>query len=172
MDARGQRLLGAWLDGLGPQQPASLYLLLDELCNGLDVSRHNPFGFLRLSEGDNDDVAIEQLERAMRLDPLSPINRDARMLVGTARFRHGQFAEALSLLSEAGSPQPYAHAHLAAVLGHLGRIEAAREALARYRASADTPIELAANLWFSRPEHRKLFLDGIALAEGKAPTSN
>ena len=26
----------------------TLYSLLDELCGGLDVSRHNPFGFLRL----------------------------------------------------------------------------------------------------------------------------
>jgi tetratricopeptide (TPR) repeat protein len=85
------------------------------------------------------------------------------MQVGVARFRQGRFAEALSVLNEASSPHPYAHAHLAAALGHLGRVEAAREALARYHAGADLSIDEAAALWLP-PEHRKLFLDGIALA--------
>ena len=48
MDARSRDLLAAWLGGLGVERRASLYLLLDELCSGLDVSRHNRFGFLRL----------------------------------------------------------------------------------------------------------------------------
>jgi adenylate cyclase len=123
---------------------------------------------LRLAKGDDEDIVIDHAERAMRLDPLSPINRDARMQVGVARFRQGRFAEALSALNEASSPHPYAYAHLAAALGHLGQVEAAREALARYRASADLSIDEAAALWLP-PEHRKLFLDGIALAEGTGP---
>ena len=48
MNERSRRLLGAWLDSLEPERRASLYLLLDELCSGMDVSRHNRFGFLRL----------------------------------------------------------------------------------------------------------------------------
>ena len=123
---------------------------------------------LHLNNGDDEDAVIEHAGRAMRLDPLSAINRDARMMVGVARFRQGRFAEALSLLNEASSPQPIAHAHLAAVLGQLGHAAAAREALTRYRASTDLPIDVAAGLWL-RPEHRKPFLDGIALAAGAAP---
>jgi len=37
-----------WLATLSEERRATLYLLLDELCGGLDVSRHNRFGFLRL----------------------------------------------------------------------------------------------------------------------------
>ena len=48
MDVRGQTLLSSWLTGLPEERRASLYLLLEEICSGLDVSRHNRFGFLRL----------------------------------------------------------------------------------------------------------------------------
>jgi len=48
MEERSRELIGAWLDGLSTERRAALYLLLEELCGGLDVSRHNRFGFLRL----------------------------------------------------------------------------------------------------------------------------
>ncbi|TMC55920.1 MAG: hypothetical protein E6J19_11460 [Chloroflexi bacterium] len=48
MDARARGLLEKWIDSLGRDRRASLYLLLEELCRGMDVSRHNRFGFLRL----------------------------------------------------------------------------------------------------------------------------
>jgi len=48
MDERASRLVSAWLDGLSLEGRRTLYTLLDELCSGMDVSRHNPFGFLRL----------------------------------------------------------------------------------------------------------------------------
>jgi hypothetical protein len=38
----------AWLETVPRDDRERLYLLLDELCAGMDVSRHNPFGFLRL----------------------------------------------------------------------------------------------------------------------------
>jgi hypothetical protein len=48
VDERAAKLVSTWLDGLSPEGRRTLYTLLDELCSGLDVSRHNPFGFLRL----------------------------------------------------------------------------------------------------------------------------
>jgi hypothetical protein len=48
MDERASKLVAAWLEGLSPGGRRTLYSLLDELCRGIDVSRHNPFGFLRL----------------------------------------------------------------------------------------------------------------------------
>jgi len=48
VDERAAKLVSTWLDGLSPEGRKTLYTLLDELCSGLDVSRHNPFGFLRL----------------------------------------------------------------------------------------------------------------------------
>jgi hypothetical protein len=38
----------AWLGSSPRATRERLFLLLDELCAGLDVSRHNEFGFLRL----------------------------------------------------------------------------------------------------------------------------
>jgi hypothetical protein len=38
----------AWLDTVPEDTRVRLYLLLDELCAGIDVSRHNQFGFRRL----------------------------------------------------------------------------------------------------------------------------
>ena len=37
-----------WLETVPREDRERLFLLLDELCSGLDVSRHNQFGFLRL----------------------------------------------------------------------------------------------------------------------------
>ncbi len=48
MDERASKLVDAWLAGLSLDGRRTLYTLLDELCRGIDVSRHNPFGFLRL----------------------------------------------------------------------------------------------------------------------------
>jgi hypothetical protein len=48
MNERASKLVTAWLEGLSVDGRRTLYTLLDELCNGIDVSRHNPFGFMRL----------------------------------------------------------------------------------------------------------------------------
>jgi hypothetical protein len=48
VDERQARALDAWLAGLPADMAQRYYLLLDELCRGLDVSRHEQFGFLRL----------------------------------------------------------------------------------------------------------------------------
>jgi hypothetical protein len=48
VNERAAKLVSTWLDGLSLEGRRTLYSLLDEVCNGMDVSRHNPFGFLRL----------------------------------------------------------------------------------------------------------------------------
>ena len=70
MDARGETLLSSWLSGLPEERRASLYLLLDEICSGLDVSRHNRFGFLRLraefgTSGELFGCTLEELREAI-----------------------------------------------------------------------------------------------------------
>jgi len=112
--------------------------------------------------------AIQQLETALRLDPLSPRRAVNRLFIGIARFQESRFAEALAPLKEAVEQvrSPLAIAYLAAVYGHLGQAREARAALARYRERASAPLEKVA---FGRREDRRLFLDGIALAEGETP---
>ncbi|HEV2251408.1 MAG TPA: hypothetical protein VGT60_12975 [Candidatus Limnocylindria bacterium] len=48
MEDLSAKRIRAWLDTLPRETRERLFLLLDELCAGLDVSRHNQFGFLRL----------------------------------------------------------------------------------------------------------------------------
>ena len=48
VDKRQARSLDAWVAGLPAETAQRYYLLLDELCRGLDVSKHEQFGFLRL----------------------------------------------------------------------------------------------------------------------------
>lgn len=48
MDTAPAGPIRAWLDTVPQEARVRLFLLLDELCNGMDVSRHNQFGFLRL----------------------------------------------------------------------------------------------------------------------------
>ena len=62
--------MSGWLAGLSDERRASLYLLLDELCSGLDVSRHNPFGFMRLraefeTSGELFGCTLEELREAV-----------------------------------------------------------------------------------------------------------
>jgi len=59
-----------WLGSLTAERRASLYLLLDELCSGLDVSRHNRFGFLRLraefeTSGELFGCTLDELRQAI-----------------------------------------------------------------------------------------------------------
>jgi hypothetical protein len=48
VDPHSASRIRAWLDTVPVETRERLFLLLDELCAGMDVSRHNQFGFLRL----------------------------------------------------------------------------------------------------------------------------
>ena len=48
MEPGSARLVRAWLETVPLETRSRLFLLLEEVCAGMDVSRHNPFGFLRL----------------------------------------------------------------------------------------------------------------------------
>jgi predicted Zn-dependent protease len=84
-----------------------------------------------------------------------------------ARFQQRRFRESITLAKEfvRQKDHPRGYAFLAASYGHLGEIEAAKEALGRYRALASQPIDAFARSFILDPDHRKLFLDGIALAD-------
>ena len=56
--------------------------------------------------------------------------------------------------------------------GHLGSSREARDALKHYRSLSPQPVKvLARSLTFDAVQ-LKLFLDGIALVEGKSPTGS
>jgi adenylate cyclase len=123
-------------------------------------------GTLRLRSGEA-DVAAEHLETAMRLDPISTMNGVARTYLAMARFQQGQFEAVLAVFRTTTFRLPASYAVLAAVHGHMGRTDEAREALSQFKARSDGGVQSVADIWFPQPAHRQLLLDGIALAEGK-----
>ena len=129
-------------------------------------------GVLRLAAGEP-EIVIEHIQLSVRLDPWSPNNSGRSFPLGAARFLQSRFVEAVVHLTEAAQSfeLPFVFVFLAASFGHLGRASEARDALARYRTLSRTPISAVAAM-FPKPEHRKLFLDGIALAEGRSPADS
>jgi hypothetical protein len=70
VDAAAEARIRAWLEALSRESRVRLYLLLDELCSGMDVSRHNEFGFLRLraefeTSGELFGCSLEELRDAI-----------------------------------------------------------------------------------------------------------
>ena len=125
-------------------------------------------GSVQLRNGEP-DLAAEQLETAIRLDPISSMNAFARMYLASARFQQERFAEALALFRTTTLRLPVSYAVLAALNGHLGQAAQAREALAQLESLEAGDIEKFARIWFPRPQYRALLLDGIAKAETTAP---
>ena len=70
MERASRDRMNEWLATLPEERRASLYLLLDELCGGLDISRHNRFGFLRLradfeTSGELFGCTLDELRQAL-----------------------------------------------------------------------------------------------------------
>ena len=125
---------------------------------------------MRLRQGDP-DAAIERFETAMRLDPISTLRASSMFWVAFARLQQGRFAEVVSTLQQTAHPIFSRYLALASALGHLGRTREARAALETYKILAVTSAEALADDVFRKLEHREIFLDGLALAEGCAVTA-
>ncbi len=169
------------LDGGDPMVLAQVAAALPGLEGRLDRARAlieraitlNPdSAFIRLIAGSiylrcgDPDLATKHLETAMQLDPISSNNAFVRMYLASARFQQQRFDEALALFRTTTMRLPVSYAILASLYGHLGQIAHAEEALAAFRVVSGGDLEHYADLWFPRPEYRKLLLEGVALAEG------
>jgi adenylate cyclase len=124
-------------------------------------------GRLRVAMGEP-DLAVEHLETALRLDPLSSYRFELLADLGCARLLQRRFDEAIVLLHQALEHWPSfgpAHAWLASALGHAGRGEEGRDALARFRAIGVGAVEAFAERRFRSDGGRRLFLEGVRLAE-------
>ena len=124
-------------------------------------------GLLHMAAGDPERV-VEHMEAAARLDPLSATGIHARKYIAVARFQQGRFAEALALFKPIDQSIASDNALLAAIQGHLGQLTQAKESIAQYEAVTPVPIGRSAT-WFRRPEHQKLFQQGLDLAQGLDP---
>jgi adenylate cyclase len=123
-------------------------------------------GAVRLIAGQL-DVAIEHLEAALRISPRARIGTSFA-LIGIAHFLSGRFDQAVPKLLLAIQEDPsfsYPYRSLAACYAHMGRLDDAREIVARLRAITSVVIPDASYL--RSAEHRELFLSGLRLAQGE-----
>ena len=115
------------------------------------------------------DIAIEHVEASLRLSPRARIGTSLAVL-GGAHFLSRRFEEAvpkllLAIQEDPSFPQSYRY--LAACYAHMGRLNDAREVVARLRTITSVVIPDANYL--RKAEHRELFLSGLRLAMGEAP---
>ena len=123
-------------------------------------------GVLRLWAGEP-DIAIEHIEAALRLSPRARIGTSF-LLIGRAHFFSRRFDEAvpkllLAIQEDQSSSTPYRF--LAACYAHLGRLDDARQIVARLRAI--TSVVVPSGLPYRKPEDRELYLSGLRLAAGE-----
>jgi adenylate cyclase len=81
------------------------------------------------------DTAIEHFQRAMRLSPLDPMRFNALAGIGAAHFRKGQYDEAARWFEQALRERPdalWTCRGLAAAYAHAGRLEEAKQTVARF----------------------------------------
>jgi len=114
------------------------------------------------------DVAIEHAETALRLSPRERMGTPLS-LIGEAHFFKHEFAEAAPKLLQSVQENPgYPHSYrvLAACYAQMGRLDEARQIIARLRVLTPDLVPSAAQL--RSPADRDLFLSGLRAAAGEA----
>jgi len=123
-------------------------------------------GTLRLFAG-QPDISIEHVDAALRLSPRARVGGSFSPK-GVAHFFARRFDEAVPklLLAIQEDPSfPEAYRVLAACYAHMGRLDDAREIVARLRAI--TPVVIPDFGYVRDPEHRELLLSGLCPAAGE-----
>jgi tetratricopeptide (TPR) repeat protein len=110
------------------------------------------------------DIAIEHAETALRLSPRARVGSPL-LAIGAAHFLDRRFDEAvpkllLAIQDDPGFPEPYRF--LAACYAHMGRLDDARDIIARLRSI--TSLVMPNVDYLRNPEHREVFLSGLRLA--------
>jgi TolB-like protein len=124
-------------------------------------------GVLRLWAGQL-DLALEHIEVALRLSPRARVGASLITMSGALLFSR-RFEEAvpkLLLLIQQDPAYSTSYRYLAACYAHMGRLDEAKEAIARLRAI--TSVVMPDLSYLRNPEHRELFISGLRLAVGEA----
>jgi TolB-like protein/class 3 adenylate cyclase len=123
-------------------------------------------GVLRVDAG-QPDLAIDHVETSLRLSPRARVGLPF-VIIGSAHLFARRFDEAvpkLLLAIQEGPGYPLPYRYLAACYAHMGRLDEAREIVARLRAI--TPVVVPDARFLRNREHRELFLSGLRLASGE-----
>ena len=124
-------------------------------------------GGLRLLAG-HLKTAIDHAENSLRLSPRERVGW-AHYIIAAAHFFSRRFEEAVQKLLVTMQEDPSdtsSYRVLAACYAHMGRIEEAREVIARLRAI--TPDVMPNVSLLQNLDHRELYLSGVRMAAGGA----
>ncbi len=123
-------------------------------------------GTLRVLAGQL-DTAIEYIEMSLRLNPRDRMGAPLTG-IGSAYFLKREFDTAAAKLQASIQERPgfaLTYRFLASCYAHMGRLDEAREVVARLRML--TAIVVPPAIPFRNPEHRDLFFSGLRLAAGE-----
>ena len=119
-------------------------------------------GLAHLLEHDA-DVAVEHLETAARLDPISSMNDVIRAHIGVGRFLKRDWDGALSAIRATSHRTTRIHLTLAALYGYLEMPQDSQEEIARFQSRSPLSVEAMIEAGIPRERSRALLLDGIKL---------
>jgi adenylate cyclase len=117
--------------------------------------------------GCSPDIAIDHLERALRLDPRDP-RGETSLPMGIAHFFARRLDQARTVLLLSLQEKPNwvpTNRFLAACYAHLGELDEAKMMIKRLRAL--TPVVLPSADHWRDPEQREFFLSGLRLGMGE-----
>lgn len=103
-------------------------------------------GFVRnfAGYGGDTDAALERLQTASRLDPISPLNDIIQVHIGMARIIQGDFHDALRILRTTTYRTARVHLALATLYGHMDMPQDSKRELALFEAASPLSFEDAA----------------------------
>lgn len=117
-------------------------------------------GVLKLVGGQADD-AVEHLQRAARLDPISRLNEIARAHIGVGRALMGDFDESLRILRATTYRTPRIQLVMPYICVRLGLWPEAREEFRLYQQLTTIPPEVMLAHMPVRVDHRALVLEAF-----------
>ncbi|HEX6741240.1 MAG TPA: winged helix-turn-helix domain-containing protein [Sphingomicrobium sp.] len=124
-------------------------------------------GLARLLDHDG-DAAVEYLETAARLDPISSLNDVIRAHIGVGRFLRGDYRGALATILPTSHRTARIHLTLAAIYGYLGMVPESQAEMKMFESRSPLPAEDLITIGIMREESRVLLLDGINRARSSA----
>jgi TolB-like protein/class 3 adenylate cyclase len=128
-------------------------------------------GWLRLWAGQI-DLAIRHFETSLRLNPCEQ-RANPFMGIGVAHLFARRFEEARTTLLQSVQEKPNwipNYRFLASCCAHMGRLDEAREIIARLRTMTNVVVPSATH--WRNPEHREFYLEGLRLAAAEAPSTS
>lgn len=126
-------------------------------------------GAYRIAGGDT-ATGVDHLQTSMRMDPMTTFRAIQLCWMGTARVQERRFHEAITLLRQASTllpDYPWTYPALAAACGHVGEAQGGREAISRFQTLQAATVEEWLSYTLRSPDHRELFLQGVALSRGQ-----